>query len=144
MSIEGRLEHRRIDTSSGSVTADEDWALKNTGPTLGDDLAEGELAPVGVHTSSIIVWFKSYNGMGGSAAPVADSTATLTVELVGLHRSRDKLVPTKGTELVLDVNERSARIDLPTEDSYVIRVKSGTVDTPDKALWLFVSTHVTD
>lgn len=144
MAIEGRLEHRRIDTSSGSVTADQDWAAKNTAPTFGEDLAGGEIRPIGLRSAPPVVWVKSYDGMTDDADPVADSTATITVELVTFHRNRGKLVPVGGTEVALAVNKRAVEINLPLEDHFVIRVKSGTVAAADKALWIFVSTYTTE
>lgn len=144
MAIEGRLEHRRIDTSSESVTPDEDWAAKNTAPTFGEDLAAGDIRPTGLRGSPPVVWIKSYDGMADAADPVADSTATLTVELVTFHRNRGRWVPVGGTELELAVNKRAVEFNLPLEDNFAIRVKSGTVAVADKALWIFVSTNTTE
>lgn len=135
-------EHRRIDVSGGggSYAGDADFIATSTLPTLGSDLAAGEIAEFVTFTGAVTFFCELRDGMSDSAGQVAAGSFTYSAEVILMSRAQGEDVLAERSAAV-DVAQQAEQVefDMPKRPAF-IRVSAAANLGAAAAIWVYVDT----
>ena len=134
------MEHRRIATPSGVLTNDPDWPELRTMPTLGDDLAAGEIFALAPTHGRLSFSWELYDGVADGASPITGTgSATISVEVITRYRVRgNDTYKRYGALLTQSPQVALEQSGMTAQGQSWIRVTTGASLGSAEAIWIFV------